>query len=73
MKTENTFILHPDTKEKERALKAFVRALKIKFEVTRGKPYHPQFVEKIQESRKQAAEGKTKRVEKENLEKFLGL
>ena len=40
------------------ALKAFMKALKIKFEVTEDQPYNPEFVEKIEKSRKQAKEGK---------------
>ncbi|MFN3997101.1 DUF2683 family protein [Algoriphagus sp.] len=59
MKTENTFIIHPETIEQENALKAFVKALKMKFEVAKEKPYDPEFVVKIQESRQQAKEGKT--------------
>jgi len=73
MKTENTFIIRPETTEQENALKAFIKALKMKFEVTKEKPYDSDFVAKIQQSRKQAKEGKTTRVEKENLKEFLGL
>ncbi len=73
MRTENTFIIHPETTEQENALKAFIKALKIKFEVSNEKPYNPDFVTKIEESRKQVKEGKTTRVEKEKLQQFLGL
>ncbi len=73
MKTENTFIIHPETLEQENALKAFFKALKIKFEVSKTKPYDPEFVAKIQESRQQGKEGKTTRVKKEDLKEFLGL
>ncbi len=74
MKTENTIIvIHPETTEQENALKAFAKALKMKFEVTKQKPYDPAFVAKIQESRLQADEGKVTRVKKENLKEFLGL
>jgi hypothetical protein len=59
MKTENTFIIHPETEEQENALKAFMKALKIKFEITKEKPYDPEFVAKIQKSRQQAKEGNT--------------
>lgn len=34
MKTLNTYIVHPKTKEQASALKAFMEALKIKFEET---------------------------------------
>ena len=59
MKTENVVIIHPETTEQEDALKAFAKALKIKFEVAKEKPYNSDFVNKIQESRQQAKEGKT--------------
>ena len=55
------------------ALKDFMRALKIKFEVSGEEGYDPAFEEKVLESRKQAQEGKTIRVKKENLKEFLGL
>lgn len=73
MKIETTFIVHPETIEQENALKAFINALKIKFEVSEEKPYDPDFVTKIKESRQQAKEGKTTRVEKKDLKEFLGL
>ena len=37
MKSDNTYIIHPETEEQENALKAFVSALKMKFEVAQGK------------------------------------
>ncbi len=73
MKSENTFIIHPETIEQENALKAFIKALKMKFEIAREKPYDPDFVAKINESRQQVKEGKTTRVKKEDLKAFLGL
>lgn len=73
MKTENTFIIHPETKEQENALKAFIKALKMKFEISEGKTYDPEFVTKVEESREQAYERKTTKVDKENLKDFLGL
>ena len=39
------------------ALKAFMKALKIKFEVSKEVPYDADFVSKIGESRKQAKAG----------------
>ncbi len=73
MEAENTFIIHPETKEQENALMAFIKALKIKFEVSKEQPYNPDFVAKVEESSKQAKEGKTTRVKKEDLKEFLGL
>lgn len=56
------------------ALKAFMKALKIKFEIKKeDSPYNPEFVEKIEESLNQAKEGKVMRIKKENLKTFLDL
>ncbi len=51
-----TVIAHPDTKEQTDALRASLKALKVKHEVSN---YHPEFVSKIKASKKQAREGKT--------------
>jgi len=58
MQTNNIFIVHPANAEQVNALKAFVKALKIKFEITTEEAYNPEFVAKIQESRQQYKEGK---------------
>ncbi|WP_041627434.1 DUF2683 family protein [Owenweeksia hongkongensis] len=73
MKTENTFIIHPETKEQENALKAFIKALKMKFEISERKTYDSEFVAKVEEIRNQAYEGKTTKVDKDDLKEFLGL
>ncbi len=58
MQTQNIFIAHPTTTDQIEALKAVVKAFKIKFEVmANDKPYNPEFVAKIQESREQYANG----------------
>ncbi len=44
------------------AIKAVMKAFKIKFEVTKDKPYNPEFVAKIERSRQQAKEGKTVKI-----------
>ena len=51
-----TVILHPENKEQLSALKAFAKALKVKFETSKS-PYNPEFVAKIMESKKQVEEG----------------
>ena len=51
MQTENIFIVHPANTEQVNALKAFVKALKIKYEETSPKAYNPEFVAKIQKSK----------------------
>ena len=70
MKPENVFILHPTSKEQERALKAFVRALKIKFEVSSDKPYDALLVEKVLQGRKELEEGKGTTYSIEELEEL---
>lgn len=52
MKATDIFIVHPQTSEQVSALKAFMQALKIKFETTSEKSYNPDFVAKIMESKK---------------------
>ena len=73
MATGNTFIAHPTTIEQINVLKAFMKALKIKFEIYKEKPYNPEFVEKIEKSKQEFKEGKSTRVKKEDLQNFLGL
>lgn len=67
MKVDNLIIFHPSNKEELEALKAFAKALKIKFEVAKEKEYNKDFVEKIQESRKQAKEGKTVQIDLDEI------
>jgi len=73
MKTEDIFIAHPQTSEQVSALKAFMQALKIKFEITKEGTYNSDFIAKIEESREQAKNGKVTSVKKEDLKEFLGL
>ena len=48
METENIFIAHPTTTDQINALKAVVKAFKIKFEIKKTeKPYNPEFVAQI--------------------------
>ncbi len=42
------------------AIKAVMKALKIKFEVSKEKPYNPEFVAKIQKGRQDYKDGKGK-------------
>ncbi len=67
MELKSTFIVHPETTEQENALKAFIKALKIKFEVSKEEPYDPEFVAKIKESRQQAREGKTVKLDLDDI------
>ncbi len=67
MHTENVFIVHPANSEQASALKAFIKALKIKFEVTTEKAYNSEFVAKIEESREQYKEGDFTVIKTEDL------
>jgi len=74
MKTKEIFIAHPKTSEQINALRAFLQALKIKFEVSKEDDnYDPDFVAKIEESREQYKKGEYISVEKKDIKKFLGL
>ena len=73
MPTQNIFIAHPTNKEQIDALKAIMKALKIKFEISKEKPYNPEFVSKIEKSKQEFKAGKSTRVKKEDLNRFLGL
>lgn len=73
MKAQDTFIVHPKNEEQIEALKAFMNALKIKFETSKDKDYDPVFVEKVLEAEKEADAGEVKRIEREDLKDFLGL
>ncbi len=62
MKTPDIIIAHPSSADKFEALKAFMQALKIKFEVTKDKPYHPEFVADILQGDKDIQAGKGKKI-----------
>jgi hypothetical protein len=63
-------IIHTETREQEDALRAFAKALKIKFEVTKENPYNPDFVAKIEKSVQEFEEGNFTRIEKKDLNNF---
>ena len=66
MKTQD-IIVHPSNAQEMSVIKAFFEALKIKFEVAKDSPYDPEFVDKIEKSRKQAAEGKTVKIDLDDI------
>ena len=59
------FVAHPKTNEQLEAMKAFVKALKIDFEIE--KAYDPQFVKEILKAKQDVAEGKGIRIKTEDL------
>jgi hypothetical protein len=64
---------HTEDPSQIEVVKAVMKALKIKFEISKEKPYNPEFVDKIRQSEKEIAQGKTQRVKKEDLKQLLGL
>ena len=60
MKTKSIIIAHPQTTEQVNAIKAFMKALKIKFDISQAEdaPYNPEFVEKILQGKKEIEQGK---------------
>ncbi|HBH23194.1 MAG TPA: hypothetical protein DDY13_07195 [Cytophagales bacterium] len=64
---KSTKIIHTENREQENALKAFAKALKIKFEVSNESPYDPEFVKKIDEGDKDRAQGKGRKVTLDEL------
>ena len=69
MKTATTIIAHPSTIEQVKALKAFVKALKIKFEINtkEEKPYDPDFVEMVLQGDNDFENGNFKMLKTEDL------
>ncbi|SDF59874.1 hypothetical protein SAMN05216464_12144 [Mucilaginibacter pineti] len=61
-----TLIVHPQNKEQLDALKTFMKAFKISFEEEKT-AYDPEFVAKIQESRRQVKNGETRIVNIDDL------
>lgn len=73
MATENIFIIHPENAEQTNALKAFVKSLNLRFEITEEQFYDEDFVAKIKKSREEFRAGNFIHVEKEDLQSFLGI
>ena len=68
MQTQNIFIAHPANAEQVNALKAVLKALKIKFETTSAeKPYNQEFVDKILQGDEDFKAGKGKKMTMEEL------
>jgi len=73
METQDIFIAKPNSLEQVNALKAFMKALKIKFEITESDSYNPEFVAKIKQSKEQYCKGEYISVEEKDLKSFLEL
>lgn len=62
-----TLIIHTEDSEKTRIVKAFLKALHIKFESKKDLPYDPDFVKKIKESANEAEAGRVTTIETADL------
>jgi hypothetical protein len=62
-----TIIIHTEDSEKTKIVKAFLKALHIKFKAKKDLQYDPQFVKKIQESENEAAKGRVTIIETSDL------
>lgn len=71
MKNQDVLIVHPSNDEQVIVLKAFLKALKIRFEFSKEDTYNPEFVKKILESKKQITQGKFTEVKLENIKDFI--
>ena len=69
MQTENIFIAHPANNEQFNTLKAILKALKIKFEITKTeKPYNPEFANMVLDAEKEIKNGKRVKVSSDNFD-----
>jgi hypothetical protein len=71
MEAQNLFTIQTVNSEQTKALIAFVKALKMKFEVSAIEtPYNPEFVAKIEKSRKDYKDGKGTEMSMDELKKL---
>lgn len=62
-----TLLVYPKKKKELQAVKAVLKALNIRFEAKTEEVYDPEFVAKIEESRREIAEGKGVKMDIKNL------
>jgi len=62
-----TLIVHPENKEQLNALKTFMKAFKISFDVKKETAYDPEFVKMIQQGEEDIKAGKGRVVDINNL------
>lgn len=60
MKNQDVIIVHPASEEQVIVLKAFLEALKIRFESSKDETYDLEFVAKIKKARQDYKDGKGK-------------
>lgn len=73
MRSPGILIAQPKTTEQMEALRAFMLALKIKFEIKDEHPYDPEFVQKIEASLEQVDKKQVRTIAKKDLKRLLDL
>jgi hypothetical protein len=69
MNSNTIFIAHPSNNEQLNSLKVILKAMKIKFEVTKSeKPYNPEFVNMVLDVEKEIKNSKGQKVSSDNFE-----
>jgi len=68
MNAEHTLIVHPLDINQENVLRAFFETFKIKFEVTKEKPYNQNFVDMVLQAENGIKQGKGKKVTSEEFD-----
>jgi hypothetical protein len=58
MKTDNVIIIHPKNTDQEGVLLAFIKALKMKYEIAEMDSYNPEMIKKVEKGRKDYEDGK---------------
>jgi len=73
METQNIIIAHPQTIEQANIIKAFMEALKIKFDISKPEDflYDPEFIAKIHKSKEEFKKGNFIQVEQGDLKHLL--
>ena len=68
MNSEQTFIVHPQNIEQGSILKAFFKALQIKFEEVNEKPYNREFVDMVLQADDSIKKGKGRKVSSDEFD-----
>lgn len=66
-----TITVHTNDSSQIEAIKAVFKAIKVKFEISKEKPYNPEFVKKIAKSKKQIEKGRYTDVNQNNIKSFI--
>ncbi len=69
MQTENIFIAHPSNNEQITVLKTLLKALKIKFEITKKEePYNTEFVNMVLNAENEIKNGKSVKISSDSFD-----